>query len=161
LIFSFDSVEELRQKIADRLPAPLQETVTLPQTKEELSALAAKATSKWAYPVNGAGLTYGSPNGEQDVYEPDLIPVIATNGKSGYMRRIEERKASCNDSIGSIPVYGLDGKTIGEFTFDAGVTPPSDIPVMSAAQVRSMRIAASLICEEADPLLAASAVRTH
>jgi len=138
--FSADSVEDLQQKIANGLSAPNQKRVALPQTEKELSALAAEATSKWAYPVNADGLTYRSPYGEEAVYEPDLIPVIATNGKSGYMRRIEERKASYSDSIDTIPVYDLDGNTIGEFTFDAGVTPPSDIPVMSAAQIRSMRI---------------------
>ena len=136
---SADSMEEMQQKIANGLPTPLQETVVLPQTEEEFSALVAKSMSKWAYPANADGLTYGSPYGEMAVYEPDLIPVITTDGKSGYMRRIDEKKAIYSDSIDTTPVYDLEGNTIGEFTFDAGVTPSSDSD-MTAAQARAMRI---------------------
>lgn len=136
---SADSIEELQQKIAGGLPAPLQEIVALPQTEKELSALAAGSTSKWAYPVNADGLTYGSPYDEKAAYEPDLIPAIATNGESGYIRRIDEQKASYSDSIDTIPVYDLEGNTVGEFTFDAGVTPSSGSD-MTAAQARAMRI---------------------
>lgn len=141
---SADSTEELQQKIANGLPAPLQETVALPQTEEELSALAAESTSKWAYPVNADGLTYGSPNEKEAAYKPDLIPVIATNGESGYMRSIDEQKAMYNDSISAIPVYDLEGNTIGEFAFDVGITRSNAgttrASVSTPAQARAMRI---------------------
>ena len=141
---SADSMEELQQKIASGLSTPLQETATLPQTEEELSALVAESTSKWAYPVNADGLTYGSPNEEEAAYKPDLIPVIATNGESGYMRRIDERKAKYNDSISAIPVYDLEGNTVGEFVFDVGITRSNAGTTRSSAttlaQARAARI---------------------
>lgn len=139
-VISANSMEEILQKIADGMPTPLYEPVELPQTKEELSTLVAKSPSKWAYPVNDAGLTYGLSYENGATYEPDLIRTFATNGKIGYVRRIEEKKAAYSDSINTIPVYDLDGNTIGEFEFDEGKTPtPTGT---TAAQARTMKIQA-------------------
>lgn len=90
------------------------------------------------YPTNDAGETYGSaadaPTPED---EPDLIKVMATNGKIGYARSIDldrasgvlvanpeealawtedaQERAASGEEV-SVPVYEVDGKTvIGKF----------------------------------------------
>lgn len=49
-----------------------------------------------------------------------------------------------NDSIGTIPVYDLEGNTIGEFAFDIGITRSNAGTTRSSAstpaQARAMRI---------------------
>lgn len=83
--------------------------------------------AKSVYPMNASGLTYG-PN-KPLVEEPDLMAVVATNGKQGYCLKTdleggeppktpEEAIASNEASLRgyTIPVYESDGKTqIGVF----------------------------------------------
>lgn len=100
------------------------------------------------YPVNENGKTYGViANVMPDDY-PDLIKVMATNGKEGYVRvedfndeyiaespedavRYMEKLRELNEQgyyLQVIPVYDIDGETvIGEFEIgiDAGL-PSSD-----------------------------------
>ena len=87
------------------------------------------------YPKNASGQTYGSAaNATTPQNEPDLILVVATNGKTGYAKRTDlEPKAAANpaEAVAAqkanaastavrapIPVYESDGKTvIGKFAF--------------------------------------------
>lgn len=103
--------------------------LTLAYVEEELT--------DWA--TNESGQTYGveNPNGI-----PDLIAVVATNGRQGYVHRAELEEAdgtaaareftSPEDAIRwqeeragktfTVPVYEADGTTqIGEFVIEAGV----------------------------------------
>lgn len=81
-----------------------------------------------AYPTNAAGQTYGG--GEALVEEPDLVKVIATNGKHGYSLKEDmnpppdtqktpaEREANQKRALRgyNIPVFASDGVTqIGVF----------------------------------------------
>lgn len=89
-------------------------------------------TTDW--PRNSAGLTYGSEAVAESYWdEPDLIAVVATNGKSGYVYRKdvqglpptrEEVKATPS-KIWLVPVYDLDGVTqVG--VIKTGWAPASD-----------------------------------
>ena len=82
--------------------------------------------AKSVYPMNAFGLTFGPNKGL--VEEPDLMAVLATNGKHGYSYRKDldgpmptspaEASASNDRSLRgyTIPVYESDGKTqIGVF----------------------------------------------
>jgi hypothetical protein len=85
-----------------------------------------------AYPRNASGQTYGSAAlATTPENEPDLILVVATNGKQGYVKRAElEPQSAANPAQAVaqakskanvralVPVYKSDGKTpIGEFAF--------------------------------------------
>lgn len=85
------------------------------------------------YPRNSKGETYG-PDGLSAIvgYEPDLISVIATNNKKGYVRAEDlngqeihtpeeagEYMRNCPRSY-DIPVYDLEGQVIGAFRISAG-----------------------------------------
>jgi hypothetical protein len=90
-----------------------------------------------AYPKNASGQTYGSAaEATTPQNEPDLILVVATNGKTGYAKRtdldpksaanpaqaVAAQKANAASSAvrAPVPVYESDGKTvIGEFAFSA------------------------------------------
>lgn len=96
--------------------------------------------------VNEDGESFGSlAKVESPAEEPDLIRVIATNGKEGYVQRsqlhdvdgsnvanpeeaIKYMKEWENHPEGiSIPVYESDGKTvIGEFIVQTPVAVPDD-----------------------------------
>jgi hypothetical protein len=85
------------------------------------------------YPVNEEGLTYGSLlDSNSPENEPDLILVVATNGKEGYAKKSDLDVAhgpvfkspaealawqEANADVDTVvPVYEKDGKTvIGEF----------------------------------------------
>ncbi len=103
--------------------------LTLAYVKEELT--------DWA--TNGSGQTYGAENPDGI---PDLIAVVATNGREGYVHRAELEEAngtaaareftSPEDAIKwqeeragktfTVPVYEADGTTqIGEFVIESGV----------------------------------------
>ena len=87
------------------------------------------------YPRNAHGQTYGSAAKATTPHnEPDLILVVATNGKTGYAKRADLEPASpanpaqavaaqkANAADGAvrapIPVYESDGTTIiGQFAF--------------------------------------------
>lgn len=83
------------------------------------------------YKVNDSGLTYGSsadaPSPDQ---EPDLIEAIGTNGKVGYVLRVDlygEEPASPEEAARlvsedrDIPLYAADGKSVvGAFTISRG-----------------------------------------
>jgi hypothetical protein len=79
------------------------------------------------YPINENGQTYGIPTPYNNFPEPDLIPVIATNGACGYSYN-EDLDYGFPKKDGTlppdeellygsyIPVYELDGTTvIGQF----------------------------------------------
>ncbi|WP_125609975.1 peptidase M56 family protein [Specibacter cremeus] len=114
---------------------PGQHMVTIhtePGTRWRLAATYVnQATTAWGVNVNGE--SYGVQN-EHGV--PDLVAVVASNGRNGYVRRSEMEDAdgttaakgfkSPDDAIAwqdarrgrsfPIPVYAADGKTvIGEF----------------------------------------------
>lgn len=88
-----------------------------------------------AYPVNENGDTFGSAAAVSDPSnEPDLIRVLATNGKEGYAKKAdldagaasnpeEAREQAANAATAedrSVPVYANDGETvIGEFVIQA------------------------------------------
>jgi hypothetical protein len=88
------------------------------------------------YKVNARGLTYGSAQYARNVAsEPDLILVVATNGKEGYAKKSDlegdgsglpsnpAEAATYSPSATSIPVYDSDGVTqIGSFQIDPGST---------------------------------------
>lgn len=80
------------------------------------------------FPVNAKGETYGSAiNAMSPDEEPELIAAVATNGKSGYVRKSEldaadpapispEAAATAKPVRETVPVYASDGSTvIGEF----------------------------------------------
>lgn len=85
--------------------------------------------------VNARGQTFGVPNNNG---EPDLIPVMATNGQPGYAsvaemnaaygpeptspeHALEMQEARAGQLV-SVPVYESDGETvIGEFVFGQSV----------------------------------------
>lgn len=86
-----------------------------------------------SYPVNALGETYGSMLLSHVVgYKPDLIAAIGTNNVKGYVRTDElapytttpdesvALAASVKDSV--LPLYDLNGKVIGTFVQDAGVS---------------------------------------
>ncbi len=85
-----------------------------------------------AWPRNVHGQTYGSELRAATTDDlPDLILVIATNGKEGYVRRTdlylpgpktpEEAANRDTSSARRIPVYEVDGVTvIGVFEIDPG-----------------------------------------
>lgn len=86
------------------------------------------------YPMNAAGQTYGSAaDSNSPENEPDLILVVASNGKEGYASKTALAAAegtgftSIKDAIAwsegegqkdhIVPVFDTDGKTqVGEFT---------------------------------------------
>lgn len=103
--------------------------LTLAYVNEELT--------DWA--TNESGQTYGAENPDGT---PDLIAVVATNGREGYVHRAELEEAngtaaareftSPEDAIRwqeeragktfTVPVYEADGTTqIGEFVIESGV----------------------------------------
>ncbi|WP_120521765.1 peptidase M56 family protein [Arthrobacter celericrescens] len=116
--------------------APGRHSVTIktePTSRWQLSVKYVKQeVTDWA--TNAKGETYGAENMENGV--PDLIAVVATNGKSGYVYRVDLEEANGTAAIKTfkspadalawqaargnkdiaIPVYDLDGKTVlGEF----------------------------------------------
>lgn len=95
------------------------------------------------YPVNKSGKTYGGIANVLPEDYPDLIGVIATNGKEGYAHkedfcdeyipkspedavRYMEKLKELNDQgyyFQAIPVYDIDGETvIGEFEINFDVS---------------------------------------
>jgi hypothetical protein len=94
------------------------------------------------FPENSDGLTYGSSLGALDeAGVPDLILVVATNGKQGYVYRSALnaadgsdvstlQEASDWDEVGAteshtVPVFAEDGTTvIGTFTVSPAVVDP-------------------------------------
>ncbi len=75
------------------------------------------------WPRNAKGLTYGSELQATVTNQlPDLIAAIATNGKQGYVRRLDlyrpgpttpSQAISQNATAArSIPVYAVDGTTV-------------------------------------------------
>ncbi|MCD2440771.1 peptidase M56 family protein [Agromyces sp. SYSU K20354] len=101
-------------------------------------------STDWA--MNESGQTYGIGNGNGS---PDLIAVIATNGREGYVHRADLEEAdgtaaargftSPEDALRwqeeragksfTIQVYEADGTTpIGEFTIGPSSGPPADAP---------------------------------
>jgi hypothetical protein len=119
---------EVRPGIAQPtlMPSSLGPTATSP----------GRAESQDRYPVNARGQTYGSGSdaGPDLNGVPDLVSVIATNGKVGYAlredldsggapRTVEEVRAMQKSGQRSrdIPVYQQDGTTvIGVFMFGGG-----------------------------------------
>ncbi len=101
--------------------------------RESQSAAAShRSPAESAWPTNGKGETYGSGMDATSLqHEPDLIEAYATNGKVGYVKRVDlesepnprsprealrvqERLAG---QMRSVPVYGVNGNTkIGWFT---------------------------------------------
>ena len=89
------------------------------------------------YPRNASGLTYGSAElATTPDNEPDLILVVATNGKQGYVKQSQLEPATAANPAAAvaaqkahtaaghapkiIPVYAEDGTTvIGEFELSA------------------------------------------
>lgn len=86
------------------------------------------------YPENSSGETYGSAAiAVSPETEPDLILVVATNGQTGYVKKVDldsaqgptefkspnealEWHESMRGSEMTIPVYAQDGKTaVGQF----------------------------------------------
>ncbi|MGO2519978.1 MAG: hypothetical protein ACTH8F_07645 [Microbacterium sp.] len=103
------------------------------------SAVAALASSPDSpeYSTNASDQTYGSAKNATHDSEPDLIQAIATNGKTGYVKKVElddtsgqptnpeeavaymQSKSYLNAR--TITVYESDGKTeIGEFVISPG-----------------------------------------
>ena len=103
--------------------------LTLAYVNEELT--------DWA--TNESGQTYGAENPDGI---PDLIAVVATNGREGYVHRVELEEATGTAAAGeftspedairwqeeragktfTVPVYEADGTTqIGEFVIESGV----------------------------------------
>ena len=100
------------------------------------SPAANEATTNW--PTNARGQTYGSAalaTCPED--EPDLILVLATNGKVGYVSRVEAQavdgssiktpeealawQATEGQKAHALPVYDVDGTTVvGEFVIEPG-----------------------------------------
>lgn len=97
------------------------------------TAYVSTEVTEWG--VNSNGQTYGVPN---DNGEPDLIPVIATNGRSGYALVAEmnaaygpeptspehalEMQEERAGGLVRVPVYESNGETvIGEFVFGESV----------------------------------------
>ena len=90
------------------------------------------SVSKVAWPRNASGLTYGSELQATTTDQlPDLILATATNGKDGYVRRLDlyqigpttpaQAIAQNATSVRSIPVYAVDGATvIGSFDISPG-----------------------------------------
>lgn len=91
------------------------------------------------YPKNAHGLTYGSAaNANSPGNEPDLIKVVASNGKEGYVYRtqlepqttptnpaqaVAQQQARAANAVKAIPVYAADGTTvIGSFVMSNSVT---------------------------------------
>lgn len=90
------------------------------------------------YKQNADGLTYGSAlDAVSPETEPDLINVVASNGKTGYVLKTELDRASgaldfksvdealawqsSRRSVTSVTVYESDGKTVvGEFIVGNG-----------------------------------------
>jgi hypothetical protein len=87
-----------------------------------------------AWKVNANGQTYGVANSHG---APDLIAAIATNGRQGYIKKIQLDAAGCSNvtspaeaikcqqahsgTTSDIPVYNSDGKTqIGQFVTGGG-----------------------------------------
>lgn len=74
------------------------------------------------YPQNSKGERYGSAVLAEIVgHEPDLIAAVATNGVAGYCRA-EDISGRGADGAGprAIPVYDLEGNSIGEFVINDG-----------------------------------------
>ena len=94
------------------------------------------------YPTNAHGQSYGSSLGAtSQTGEPDLILVVATNGKTGYVSKSEMNAAdggnvttpqqaiawteSGANASHSIPVYAEDGSTvIGSFVVGPAAAHP-------------------------------------
>jgi hypothetical protein len=109
--------------------APSQTPVRRAQSEGLARSLPSTSTEASSYPRNAAGQTYGEYRlgGEK----PDLVPVEASNGLSGYAylsdmlwepakspeEAVAQMKQHVNDSGEVVvPVYELDGKTrIGTF----------------------------------------------
>jgi hypothetical protein len=97
-----------------------------------------QVTPSHQYAKNQAGMTYGSDlDAAAPAGEPDLISAVATNGKTGYVKKAELNKANGQDALNTfkspqdaiawqnsltaqqdqtIAVYDQDGATvIGQF----------------------------------------------
>jgi hypothetical protein len=127
---------------------------TEPGSRWTLTATYANVrTTDWG--VNDTGHTYGASNDRGD---PDLVPVFATNGRTGYAynRDLNEPSpTSPKEAVAwsnaplvtvHIPVYQSDGKTlVGEFLTQrsalaqaaAEAGHPPNMPMMATAAPRS------------------------
>jgi hypothetical protein len=73
--------------------------------------------AKWG--INASGQTYGVAD---ETGTPDLISVVATNGKDGYAYVSQLLAGQQNQEPRTVPVYESDGKTvIGECRFQTGI----------------------------------------
>ncbi|MCP4964924.1 MAG: hypothetical protein GY926_06775 [bacterium] len=88
------------------------------------------------YPRNSAGLTYGSSEGVWPEFEPDLILVVATNGREGYVFKAELDRATGGDvstieealEWNSRRAELPDDRTIGVYLSD-GTTKVGEFPI--------------------------------
>ncbi len=118
-------------------PAIYTLSLTPGQTSTEITATSGQrwrltaryvTTTTIPWGINAGGQTYGTGN---DSGTPDLVAVIATNGRSGYVyatqlmgpqpTTLSQAAASAHSEPRTVTVYESDGKTpIGRFIIDAG-----------------------------------------
>lgn len=133
---------------------PGQHSVTIKTDVQNRWRITAKyvkqETTAWG--TNTKGESFGAENMENGV--PDLIAVIATNGRSGYVYRTDLEEANGTAAIKTfkspaealawqearrnkkiaIPVYDQDGKTVlGEFVIGGGAGYSGGVPTAMAS----------------------------
>lgn len=92
-----------------------------------IGGVAAADKSGPSYPVNKLGLTYGSAaDANTTEQEPDLIWVVGTGGKEGYIRKtdlaeiepkspeeaVRQQNSALSKSGRTIPVYDVSGQKV-------------------------------------------------
>ncbi len=123
--FAKETFDTARAQVAAGSYTTPAQTAKLPETEQELTALAQSALTITPYSRNSKGQTYGSDSMAGAVgYSPELIAVMATNGTSGYAKKTEfyfaSQHAQQDPASRVISVYDLDGKVVGEFKLEVG-----------------------------------------
>ena len=96
--------------------------------------LTSRAAEEYNYGITDEGMTYGSIIiSSQLGFEPDLIQAVAENGAVGYVRKddlwtpepddpLEAATEYDTERTRSIPVYNLEGDSVGVFSLHYGGT---------------------------------------
>lgn len=106
-----------------------RDTISVEETQKAL----AESLVNGEYPKNSRGETYGSWSLADVVgHEPDLISAVGTNGVEGYVRATDMNGPVIHNPdeaaeymatrpvSRTIPLYDLDGNTVGEFVISSG-----------------------------------------
>ena len=136
--FSGTTAKELEAAKASAAAKPGAETrqsVKLPKTEAELTALVKRSEANCPYQRTSKGETYGPITMFGNVgYTPVWVTAVSTDGDHGVVRAKDFFLAE----PGVLPVYDLEGKVIGEFLIEKPEPLTGYKPGMSIEEVKAL-----------------------